>query len=279
MQKILVTTDFSTHSKAGLRFAIQLATQKEVELVFFHCFQALIPTTIHRERIENAVQEQAQEQLQRLEKFIAKLYKSMKVMAGAHKCVVVESLDPEHAILHYTHHHAIQYICMSTRGAGTLLKIVGTNTSNVILKSPVPVLVVPHTYRTQPIQRIMYASDLEDIHAEMPTVVKFAQSLSAPVDLVNFYYPESMPLDSETLATMWKLKYSSLDRVFLQPFQLDEGFADQLSGLVKKVKPSIVVFFTQTNRTWFDKIFRVGRSEGFSFVTKKPMLVYRKNQK
>lgn len=277
MEKILVTTDFSTHSKAGLRFAIQLASQKEVELIFFHCFQASIPTTIHRERIENAIQEQAQVQLQNLEKFISTLYKSMKVMAGAHKCVVVEGLDPEHTILHYVHHHAINYICMSTRGAGNLLKIVGTHTSNVILKSSVPVLVVPHTYRTQPIQSIMYASDLEDIHAEMPTVAAFAQSLRASVDLVNFYYPETIPLDQETLATMWKLKYSSINRVFLQPFQLDEGFADQLKGLIKKAKPSIVVFFTQTNRTWFDKLFRVGRSEGFSFVTKKPMLVYRKD--
>ncbi len=33
----------------------------------------------------------------------------------------------------------------------------------------------------------------------------------------------------------------------------------------------------QTNRTWFDKVFRIGRSEGFSFVTKQPMLVYRKD--
>ncbi len=276
MEKILVTTDFSTHSKAGLRFAIQLATQKDVELVFFHCFQALIPTTIHRERIENAIQEQAQVQLQHLEKFIAKLYKSLKIMASAHKCMVVEDLDTEHAILHYAHHHAIHYICMSTRGAGTLLKIIGTNTSNVILKSPVPVLAVPHTYRTRPIQRILYASDLENIHVEMPKVTALAQSLNVPADLAHFYYPDRTPLDQETLAAMWKLKYSSLDRVSLEPFQLDKGFADQLSGLIKKIKPSIVVFFTQTNRTWFDKVFRVGRSEGFSFVTKQPMLVYRK---
>jgi len=58
MKKILVTKDFSTHSKAGLRFAMQLATQTEVELVFFHCFQAPIPTSVHREHIENMRREQ-----------------------------------------------------------------------------------------------------------------------------------------------------------------------------------------------------------------------------
>ena len=40
MKKILVTTDFSNASKAGMRFAIQLATQMEVELVFFYCFES-----------------------------------------------------------------------------------------------------------------------------------------------------------------------------------------------------------------------------------------------
>ena len=279
MEKILVTTDFSNHSKAGMRFAIQLAVRKDVELIFFHCFQALIPTTIHRERIEHAIQEQAQVQLQNLEKFVANLYKSMKIMAGPHRCVAVESLDPEHAILHYAHHHAINYICMSTRGAGTLMKMIGTNTSNVILKSPVPVLAVPHNYRVRPIQRILYASDLENIQDEMPKVAAFAQSMRVPVDMAHFYYPGRIPLDKETLTAMWKQKHSSLDRVFLQQFQLDEGFADQLGALVKRTSPSMLVFFTQTNRTWFDKVFRVGRSEAFSFVTKKPMLVYRKSQK
>ncbi|MDR6782771.1 nucleotide-binding universal stress UspA family protein [Pedobacter africanus] len=36
MKRILVTTDFSANSKAGLRFAIQLAAQNNYQLTFFH---------------------------------------------------------------------------------------------------------------------------------------------------------------------------------------------------------------------------------------------------
>lgn len=36
MEKVLVTTDLSVNSLAGLRFAIQLATQRNLELLFLH---------------------------------------------------------------------------------------------------------------------------------------------------------------------------------------------------------------------------------------------------
>ena len=39
MKKILVTTDFSDKSKAGLLFAIQLAKQNKYVLTFFHAYR------------------------------------------------------------------------------------------------------------------------------------------------------------------------------------------------------------------------------------------------
>jgi nucleotide-binding universal stress UspA family protein len=276
MKKILVTTDFSTHSKSGLRFAIQLAAQYKAELVFFHCFQALIPTTIYRERVANALQAQAEGKMQKLEKFITTLYQSMKIHPGAYQCVVVEDFNAEQAIIRHAQKMDADYICMSTRGAGSLMKLVGTNTSHVIQKSPIPVLVVPHNYRAQPIRRILYASDMENLEREMSLVDAFAQSLDVPVDLAHFFFPGKLPLDQKTLTKMWKQKYGCLNRIHLKQFNMDEGFTEQLGQLVNHVKPSLVVFFTHTNRSWFDKIFSSGRSGDFSFVTKKPMLVYRK---
>ena len=120
MKKILVTTDFSAHSKAGMRFAIQLATQKKAELIFYHCFQAMLPTTIQGEFIETSVRKQANTYLQKLEKFVASLYQSMHLSPGTNRCVVVEDLNPDDAILDYARQHAIDYICISTRGAGKM---------------------------------------------------------------------------------------------------------------------------------------------------------------
>lgn len=57
---------------------------------------------------------------------------------------------------------------------------------------------------------------------------------------------------------------------------MNEPFAAQLDRLVKKANPALIVFFTHTSLSWFDKIFTTSRSEKFSFVTKTPMLVYQK---
>ena len=51
MKKILVTTDFSENSKAGLYFAIQLASQNDAELTFFNTYHILVPTAWNDARV------------------------------------------------------------------------------------------------------------------------------------------------------------------------------------------------------------------------------------
>lgn len=276
MKKILVTTDFSDASKAGLRFAIQLATQAEVELVFFHCFQALIPTTVLQERVEQQLKKQGDAYLQTLSGFVKSIHRSMKIAPGKYHCVVVESMNPEAAILEYAEKHNMQFICMSTRGAGTLRKLVGTHTGRVLHRSGIPVLVVPHTYRRKPLHKLLYASDLSNFDKEMALVASFAGMLQAKADLTHFYVPGELTLDPENLQRLWQQKYPALDKVYLQRLNLDQGFTVQLGHLVKRAKPSLLVFFTHTNKTWFDKLFSTSRSESVAYVTTTPMLVYRK---
>lgn len=276
MKKILVTTDFSTSSKAGLRFAVQLASQGDFELVFFHCFQALIPTTLHKARIESTLQLQVKEHLKKLERFVAKVLKPLPHKPDHYRCVVVEDLSPNKAILEYAKTDKSDYICMATRGAGTLLKLMGTHTSNIIVNSPLPVLVVPHTYRSNSVKKLLYASDLENFGREMPIVSTHAKYLGARIDLAHFYHGAAIEQELEKQAKTWQKKYPLLDQVLFNPFDLDKGFVPQLEKTVKKAKPGIVVFFTHPNQTWYSKLFSPNRSESFSFVTKVPMLVCRK---
>jgi len=276
MKKILVTTDLSTSSKAALRFAFQLASQGNFELVFFHCFQAMIPTTIHRSQIEDSLQEQVQDQLKSLERFVAATHRSLKNGPGKYRCVVVEDLNPEKAILEQAHREQADYICISTRGAGQVLKLIGTHTSRIIVHSPIPVLVVPHTYRRRTLNKVMYASDLENMDREMPQVLDFAQSTGAKIDLAHFFYTTSIQAEADSMQAMWRKKYPALDQVILRQMDLDATFAAQFDAVVKKEKPGIAVFFTHTNQTWYDKLFRANRAEAYSFVTKVPMLVFRK---
>ncbi len=41
MKKVLVPTDFSSNARAGIRFALQWASQENIELVFIHVLHIL----------------------------------------------------------------------------------------------------------------------------------------------------------------------------------------------------------------------------------------------
>lgn len=279
MAKILVTTDLSISSKAGLRFALQLASQQETELIFFHCFQALIPTTIHQGRIETALKRQTRSTLVKLEKFVAGVLRNARFRPAKYRCAVLEDLSPESAIQQYARENQVDYICISTRGAGQLLKLIGTNTSKIIEKSNIPVLVVPHTYRSKKVENLLYASDLEEVEKELNVVCRTAHAIQAQVDLAHFYYSPDEQSMARTQWPVWKKRFMSLRHLRLEPHDMDNDFAHQMEQVVQKLKPGLVVFFTHPKTTWFDKWFSPNRSESFSYITKVPMLVYRKGAK
>jgi nucleotide-binding universal stress UspA family protein len=279
MKKILVTTDFSAASKAGIRFAIQLSKQlsKPVELVFLNCFEVLIPTTIHRERIEKSMAEQYDSQTQKLQKFILGVYKSLKVAPTHASFAVVDTYDPYNAILEFAYKNHFDYICMSTRGAGTLKKIVGTTASTIIQSSRVPVIAVPAQYRIRALNSLLYTSDLENFELEMTKVMAFGQELNAKIEIGHFYYPGEVKLEHQMLQELWQKKFPGLTKTHLEPFHARDGFGVQLDQLIQKRKPGLVVFFTHTNKTLFDKLFSTSKSATFSFTSKVPMLVFRKS--
>ena len=167
MQKILVTTDFSANSKAGLRFAIQLASQHECELTFFHCYYVMKPTSWSKAKNEAYEEEETIKIQDQLNQFVNSVYKSMNVVARNIKCVIKNSLQTKSSIREYALQNKFRYICMSTRGAGKIKKIFGTNTSNLINHSNVPVIAVPGSWHQNKIKSVLYASDLTQLTKEL----------------------------------------------------------------------------------------------------------------
>ena len=80
LDKILVATDFSPYSKAGLRFAIQLVTQHKCELTFFHSYYIMKPTSWNDAGFE-AYEKIKKDKIQKkLNLFLESVYKSIGVV-------------------------------------------------------------------------------------------------------------------------------------------------------------------------------------------------------
>ncbi len=276
MKKSLVTTDFSEKSKAGLFFAIQLAAQNKCSLTFFHAFHILTPTAWNFTRIEAHEKEQTKIIQQKLDLFVEKVYKRLHTKAPKIKCVIKQSVFPQSCIMEYAEETKFDFICMSTRGAGKVERILGTNTGNLINHSTIPVIAVPYKYKTKAITSILYASDLAHFKKEIIKVVAFAKPLKATVDLMHL---KSVLENSDSLEAI----ETAVKKIAAYPINFNvinrnpnESIITDIETAIKKKKPSMMIMFTEQNRSLFDKIFLSSKSAEYSFNAKVPLLVFNK---
>jgi nucleotide-binding universal stress UspA family protein len=277
MKKILVTTDFSASSKAGLRFAIQLASQSKFELTFFHSYNVLSPTAWTAARIREYEISEAAKVQHKLELFVEKVYQELGTKAEHSHCVIKKSVFTEGNIVEYAAEYHYDFICISTRGAGKFQRLLGTNTANLINNSQVPVIAVPYKYSAKPITSILYASDLANLDKELETVAEFASPINAEVRLLHFTTLLETHIDPKKIEQAAKKSdhlHIKLDVKFFEPA---ESLVSHIEAAILRAKPSMLVMFTQHHRNLFEKIFMSSKSAEYSYHPMVPLLVFNKS--
>lgn len=82
-------------------------------------------------------------------------------------------------------------LVMGTHGCAGLQKFLfGSNTSNMVSKSPIPVLAIPEEYRFRPIKTLLFASDLKNFKVELKRVTSFAKDIGVAVKILHLEYGE-----------------------------------------------------------------------------------------
>lgn len=279
MKRILVTTDFSAKSKAALRFAIQMAMQIQCELHFFHSYHIKRPALWSDQTFqEHEIKEKAKI-LTRLERFVQSVYKSIGTMPEHVSYVIRGSFMTDSNIIQYASDERFDFICISRRGEGKLKKLFGTNTSNLIINSPIPVIAVPDTYRRSEITKILYASDLLNLEHEMRRVINFARPLNAEIELLHLNYPEDTVYDSRVIVNVLDKFPGANIKYRVENINLLKNFIKNLEPEVRRRKPSLLVMFTRKNQGFFDKLFFSGNSSEYAMKSPVPLLVFNKYAK
>jgi len=276
--KILIPTDFSANSKPGMRLAVQLAALNKVELIFIHVLNPA--KEYHQDEAAFAVKKKKEIELHSLllEKFVKAVYRSMKINPGTYSCEITEGFKTDIAIMDYCRHHGdIDFICISTRGAGLLNKLLGTNTGNLIAQSPVPVIAVPSSYRIRPLRSILYAADLQNYQTELSRVIEFARPLELQVDVLHFLLAHELEEKTRIVSEAHKKLPGSAPKVHFEINTLEAPLLKKLKEQLLLRKPSIAVLFTKQDRTFFEKLFLTSMAEELSFQSSVPILVFNKN--
>jgi hypothetical protein len=180
-------------------------------------------------------------------------------------------------IMEYAKENGFSFICISTRGAGKLKRIFGTNTANIINFSEVPVIAVPSTWQTSKVEHILYASDLINVQIELPKVIAFAAPLQAAVALLHFNSPKAKMNSAEMVETEINKITSYLVKLHIENKDPDQSMVANIEAAIETIQPSMLIMFTEQNRTLFQKIFLSAKSAEYSFNAKVPVLVFNKD--
>ena len=278
MKKILVPTDFSTNSKSGIRFAIHWATLQKLELVFVYILHVSRPTQWLDSYLKKSANQEEKFCKIKFERFIAGIYHQMNLKQGKYSRIIIHGISAGITILDYCRKNpGIDYICISTRGAGKFKKIFGSNTGNLITKSEVPVLVIPKTYRFAGITRVLYATDFRNYSEELKDVFSFAQPLKTRVEVLHFSWPDEIMFDAKLIEAAFKKKFKYSFTLFFEKNDGVRSLIENLQNQIRIRKPSVVIMFTDQKRTIFQKLFFSSKSEKLSFEVKVPLLVFNKN--
>jgi hypothetical protein len=180
------------------------------------------------------------------------------------------------AIIDYAKKRNADFICINTSGPGIFNQLIGTTASQLITTSPIPLLVVPYTYRMRPLNLLLYASDIDKIGIEFPLVKKFAVLFDAYIAV--YHYSEFLDQgnfknDFNTIAHNYQSDKVSFN---FKKLNIEFSLLNHLQVDIRKIKPSIIVMFTKQNRDWFERHFLSSKTKEFGFDTNTPILVFRK---
>ncbi|HEK19628.1 MAG TPA: universal stress protein [Bacteroidetes bacterium] len=278
MEKILVTTDQSVNSKPAIRFAIKLAKQRKAELIILHVYHLLKPFKWSEHAFAEYTDTFRKKTAEELTSFIAGIYHDIHESEINHQLVLVSNIDVVDGIMDYANKHNCSYICISTRGAGTLKKIFGTHTAKLISSSAVPVLCIPSSYHLKELTHILYASDMTDYENELKKVVDFARPIHASVAMMHISYPYELALDKELAEATLQEKADFKVRLLTPRRDISHTLLEDIEHAIKSDKPSVLVLFTHQSRSTFEKLFFPSNAEEYSFYGKIPLLTFNKTE-
>lgn len=277
MKKILVPTDFSVNSKAGLQFAIQLASPCHAELIFVHVFHHTHPLeeseksgSVRRQILTDTLSVQ-------LRNFVADVYREMGVNPGPYACELLEGIGVDNVLLDYCRKNTdVDLICISTRGAGKLTKVLGTHTGNLLSRSVAPVMAVPAGYHVEPLKDVLYATDLADYDFESNKVQEFANQFKLPVEVVHFQSPKGADPRIDLLTNTDETSYRPGWRVVIKEQTTRSSLIEDIQEYMVTRNPSITVLFTNQGRTFLQRLFNLSRAERLAFEIRTPLLIFSK---
>lgn len=163
MQKILVPVDYSNDALNAALYAMEIALKTKSEIIFLHTYHVPIVVTEApaAESYELFIEHVQKEEEEKMTKFLNQILSfengKFKTIEVSTKVILGFAIE---VIIEISENENVDLIVMGTRGASGIKKaLIGSNTSDLIKKSKIPVLAVPSGANFKGLDKIVFACD------------------------------------------------------------------------------------------------------------------------
>lgn len=282
MTTILLPTDYSANADHALAYALYLAKLGPTKLIIVHVGEILIPTSTPQHLYEELREEAHKEKREELIVHVNRLLHHYHIPSLEVEYAFVDGFSFQGEMETAIEHYQPDLLVMGTTGASGLLKWLGSNTSNLIANSKVPVLAVPEKAPLKTSHTIAYASDLKDLVAETATLVQLAQRFNWHIAIFHIHpvYPQWVDPSKPHLDALAKeLEQAYPNQSFSIHLVKTEEENDVKQGIETYVQahhPDVLAMFP-AKRTFLDKLFDPSNTVEVVLQTTVPLLAMKAN--
>ena len=288
IRRILVPVDFTPHSENAIHYALMVATFLKAEIKLFNAYIDPIgsPQTYFEsyayhpdfDKIMKEIEEETDRSLQALTHRIKTKIKEMKIV-GVNISYDMAKGNALNAVLLETEEYNPGLIIIGTRGSELDgIKSFGSFTSQIIDKSPIPVLAIPSGYNTQnvrPPKRILYATDYDKTDfSALSRLTSIAHPFNAKVYCVHVAQNDVKKEDELQMLELRKFLFdvlgeSNIECGLLESDELQLG----IEKFIKSRKIDVLALTTQ-KRNLLQRLFKPSVTKKFLFQSDIPLLVF-----
>lgn len=197
---ILVPTDFSDNAWAATAYAANLASKHNSRLHILHTYHEFSNARVGLQFTEEVRASMSETAAQNMEKLEVKLREQFPNLLFTSACMLG---DLSQTILDLLRTEQYNFLVMGTKGAGRIKSAtIGSNTFELIKKSPIGVLAVPETYTDFQLEKIGMLTNFKESEAQL--LRSFTTRIQATLDLVLLHVTEKEASPATADVAFWK---------------------------------------------------------------------------
>jgi nucleotide-binding universal stress UspA family protein len=269
--KVLVLTDFSPLSKVALQYAVRISAKLPCELTILNVVRldGVPRSSMRLKQVEQMLTKIAQEEG---EKLIAEVKGKTKAPLSF---LAVKGHTVTDVVRRYISKNYMNLIVMGSQGASQLKKLsLGGTTVAAIDAITTPVMAIPKYAEFHDFGRIVYATDLKNLKAELDLIIPFASIFNTHVHIVHVVENVNKQVDEKRIEAeqiIAKTGYKKMDFRLI----IDDDIPEAIDGFIRQSKADLLTTFTHELKL-YEKLFGLSVTRQLAYQGNIPLLAFKR---